>query len=94
MKVWVPDFFRHPDHVDELMTSIWEHMRWACISAAFPQRDIHIYDEAERDETDSLAVSELLDRVDLFASLEMEEKNALAAKLEQRQVRPEQQIVQ
>ncbi|MDD9915162.1 MAG: cyclic nucleotide-binding domain-containing protein [Rhodospirillaceae bacterium] len=94
MKVWVSDFAQHPDHVDELMTSIWEHMRWAGISAAFPQRDIHIYEEAERDETDSLAVSELLDRVDLFASLEMEEKNALAAKLEQRQVRPGQQIVQ
>ena len=74
MKVWVSDFSQHPDHVDELMTSIWEHMRWAGISAAFPQRDIHIYEEAERDETDSLAVSELLDRVDLFASLEMEKR--------------------
>ena len=94
MKVWVSDFSQHPDHVDKLMTSFWEHMRWAGISAAFPQRGIHIYEEAERDETDSLAVSELLDRVDLFASLEMEEKNALAAKLEQRQVRPGQQIVQ
>ena len=94
LKVWVSDFSKHPDHVDDLMTSIWEHMRWAGITAAFPQRDIHIFEEKERDETDSLAVGELLDRVDLFASLEMEEKNELASKLEQRHIRPGQQIVQ
>lgn len=94
LKVWVSDFSQHPDHVDQLMTSIWEHMRWAGITAAFPQRNIHIFEDAERDETASLAVGELLDRVDLFASLEMEEKNELAAQLEQRQVRAGQQIVQ
>ena len=94
LKVWVSDFSEHPDHVDELMTSIWEHMRWAGITAAFPQRDIHIFEELERDETDSLAVSELLDRVDLFASLEMEEKNELTSKLDQKHVRSGQQIVQ
>lgn len=94
MKVWVSDFARHPDHVDELMTRIWEHMRWAGISAAFPQRDIHLFEDAARDETVSLAVSELLDRIDLFVSLETEERDALAATLEHRQVRPGQRVVE
>jgi len=93
LKVWVSDFSKHPDHNNELMTSIWEHMRWAGITSAFPQQDIHIFEEKERDETDSLAVGELLDRVDLFASLEMEEKNELASKLEQRHIRSGQNIV-
>ena len=94
LKVWVSDFAEHPDHVDELMTSIWEHMRWAGITAAFPQRDIHIFEEKERDETESLAVSELLDRVDLFASLEMEEKVELASDLDQKHVRAGTRIVE
>jgi len=94
MKVWVSDFAQHPDHVDQLMTSIWEHMRWAGITAAFPQRDIHIFEEKERNETASLAVTELLQGVDLFASLEMEEKAELASKLDQKHVRSGQRIVE
>jgi small-conductance mechanosensitive channel/CRP-like cAMP-binding protein len=94
LKVWVSDFSQHPDHVDQLMTSIWEHMRWAGITAAFPQRDIHIFEDKERDETESLAVSELLDRVDLFASLEREEKAELASQLDQKHVRSGQRIVE
>ncbi len=94
LKVWVSDFARHPDHVDSLMTSIWEHMRWAGITAAFPQRDIHIFEDKERDETASLAVSELLDRVDLFTSLEKEEKAELASGLDQKHVRSGQRIVE
>ncbi len=94
MKVWVSDFSQHPDHIDELMTSIWEHMRWAGINAAFPQRDVHLFEEKERDEAASLAVSELLDRVDLFTSLEMEEKETLASQLDQKHVRAGQRVVE
>ncbi len=94
LKVWVSDFAQHPDHIDQLMTSIWEYLRWAGISTAFPQRDIHMFEGTERDQTESLAVSELLSRVDLFASLEAEEKETLAAQLAKKHVRLGQRIVE
>jgi len=94
LKVWVSDFAEHPNALDEVYTRIWEHLRWAGISVAFPQRDIHIYEEQARDETASLAVRELLNRVDLFTSLEDDEKSTLAAKLQQRRLRAGQRIVE
>lgn len=94
LKVWVSDFGQHPDHVDELLTRVWEHLRWADISVAFQQRDIHLFEKAEREEFKSLAVSDLLDNIDLFASLQEDEKSALAAQLAMRQIRAGQRIVE
>jgi len=94
MKVWVSDYGKHPDHLDEVLTRVWEHLRWAGISFAFPQRNVHLYDKEERNEQKSLAVSELLEQIDLFTSLQTEEKDLLASQLEQRRVRAGQRIVE
>ncbi len=94
MKIWVSDYGQHPDNLDEVLTRVWEHLRWAGISFAFPQRNVHLYDKEERDEQESLAVSELLQQIDLFVTLQDEEKELLASQLEQRRVRAGQRIVE
>ena len=94
VRVWVSDYGKHPDHRDEVLTRVWEHLRWAGISFAFPQRNVHLYDKEERNEQKSLAVSELLEQIDLFTSLQTEEKDLLASQLEQRRVRAGQRIVE
>jgi small-conductance mechanosensitive channel/CRP-like cAMP-binding protein len=94
MKIWTQDYAKHPDNVDEVLTRVWEHLRWAGISFAFPQRNVHLYEKEERDEEKSLAVSELLEEIDLFASLQDGEKESLAGRMEKRHLRPGQKIVE
>ena len=78
LKVWVENYGEHPDHLNNVLTRIWEHLRWADISVAYPQRDVHLYEQEEREEFQSLAVADLLSQIDLFASLQEDEKMALA----------------
>lgn len=94
LKVWVTDFGKHPDHVNEVLTRVWEHLRWADISVAYQQRDVHLYEQEEREEYKSLAVSDLLDHIDLFRSLREDEKSTLASQLAMRQVRAGQRVVE
>jgi len=94
LKVWVENYGEHPDHLNNVLTRVWEHLRWADISVAYPQRDVHLYEQEEREEFQSLAVADLLSQIDLFASLQEDETMALAAQLEMRQVRAGQHIVE
>jgi small-conductance mechanosensitive channel/CRP-like cAMP-binding protein len=94
VKVWVEDFSQHPNHVDAVYSKIWEHLRWAGVSVAYPQRDVHMYRSTERDQTASLAINELLRRVDLFASLEGDERAELAQRTNMIQLRPGRHIVE
>jgi small-conductance mechanosensitive channel/CRP-like cAMP-binding protein len=94
LKVWVEDYGEHPDHLNDVLTKVWEHLRWADISVAFPQRDIHLYEQEEREEYKSLAVADLLSQIDLFASLQEDETSALAAQLDMRQIKAGQMIVE
>ncbi|MBT5110810.1 MAG: mechanosensitive ion channel [Rhodospirillaceae bacterium] len=94
VKVWVEDFALHPNHVDMVYSKIWEHLRWAGVDVAFPQRDIHMYESFERDQTASLAIGELLQRTDLFAPLEGDELASLAERTNMLQLRPGRQVVQ
>ncbi|MBL4720225.1 MAG: mechanosensitive ion channel family protein, partial [Alphaproteobacteria bacterium] len=94
LKVWVEDFSQHPNHVDAVYSKIWEHLRWAGVSVAYPQRDIHLYRSVERDQTASLAINELLRRIDLFASLEGDELADLAQRTNMMHLRPDNHVVE
>jgi len=43
VKVWVDDFAQHPSHADAVYCKIWEHLRWAGVDVAYPQRSVHLY---------------------------------------------------
>jgi small-conductance mechanosensitive channel/CRP-like cAMP-binding protein len=94
IKVWVDDFAGHPNHVDAVYCKIWEHLRWAGVDVAYPQRNVHLYESVERDQSASMAIGELLHRTDLFSPLEGDELATLAQHTDMLQLRPGRRVVQ
>jgi CRP-like cAMP-binding protein len=82
MRYWVADFAHADNTMEELYTRLWYRLRREGIEVPYPQRVVHMRNEAEdKPEFSSESVKELLRAVDLFSLLTSAELEQLRMEL-------------
>lgn len=94
LRYWVADFALADNTMEELYTRLWYRLRRENIEIPFPQRVVHMRDEAARPEFSSESVLELLRAVDLFALLTPEELDQLRKDLVPRRFGKNERVIE
>jgi small-conductance mechanosensitive channel/CRP-like cAMP-binding protein len=95
IRYWVADFGHADNTMEELYTRLWYRLRRENIEVPFPQRVVHLRNEAApRSEFSSETVLELLRAVDLFALLIPEELDQLRRELVPRRFGKSERVIE
>jgi small-conductance mechanosensitive channel len=82
VRYWVADFRHADDVLDEFHSRLWYRFRREGIEIPFPQRTLHMRNEApRRRELEEESLRELLSTVDLLAMLSGDDRERLACEL-------------
>lgn len=95
LRYWVADFAQADNTMEELYTRLWYRLRREGLELPFPQRVVHMRnDAAARPEFSSETVLELLRAVDLFSLLTSEELDQLRRDLAARRFGKNERVIE
>jgi small-conductance mechanosensitive channel/CRP-like cAMP-binding protein len=95
MRYWVADFAHADNTMEELYTRLWYRLRREGIEVPYPQRVVHMRNEAEaRPEFSSESVKDLLRAVDLFSLLSPAELEQLRMELVPRRFGKSERVIE
>jgi small-conductance mechanosensitive channel/CRP-like cAMP-binding protein len=94
LRYWVGDFALADNTMEELYTRLWYRLRRENIEVPFPQRVVHMRNEAARPEFSAETVLELLRAVDLFSLLAPGELEQLRMELVPRRFGKNERVIE
>lgn len=94
VRYWVADYGLADNIKEEIYTRLWYRLRREGIALPVPQRTVHMLNEADRADSSSETVLELLRAVDLFSVLDAGELEQLRRELVTRRFGKGERIIQ